>query len=373
MTQPFSFVIRTGIVVAVFVITGSAFRVPRVDVSAGPSRLAVRGTFSSRDRLTPQVSGTTALLQAVSVISDQVAWVSGHEGSYARTTNGGTTWTVGKVPGADTLQFRDVEAFSADEAYLMAAGPGEMSRIYHTSDGGANWTLEIQNAEPKAFYDCFAFWDRTHGVVLSDQVGGRTVMLETTDGLSWSELATTRVPAPAGTEGGFAASGTCLITMGKSLGWVATGAGSAARVFISTDRGGQWTAITTPIAAGPTAGLATIAFRDERHGTALGGDVGKNDDKTSNNVTITSDGGRNWKLGSRPPFAGGVFGSAYAIGMAPPALVAVGPGGMARSDNDGKSWQPLDTLAYWSVGFGKRSTGWAVGPKGRIVKIELAP
>ncbi|MEP6474824.1 MAG: glycosyl hydrolase, partial [Gemmatimonadota bacterium] len=178
-----------------------------------------------RDRLTPQVSGTTALLQAVSVINDQVVWVSGHQGTYARTTNGGTTWTTGKVPGADTLQFRDVEAFSADEAYLMAAGPGEMSRIYHTSDGGTNWTLENQNTEPKAFYDCFGFWDRTHGVVLSDQVGGRTVMLETTDGLSWSELATTRVPAPAGTEGGFAASGTCLITMGKNLGWVATGAG----------------------------------------------------------------------------------------------------------------------------------------------------
>jgi len=326
-----------------------------------------------KDRLTPQTSGTTALLQAVSVVSDQVVWVSGHEGTYARTVNGGTTWTVGKVPGADTLQFRDVEAFSATEAYLMSAGTGELSRIYYTTDGGASWALENQNTDPKAFYDCFAFWDRSHGVVLSDQVDGRTVMLETTGDSAWRRLAPTRVPAPAGTEGGFAASGTCLITMGRSLGWVATGAGSAARVFITTDRGGQWTAVTTPVAAGTTAGLATIAFRDPRHGTAMGGDVGKNDDKTSQNVAITSDGGRTWKLGARPPFAGGVFGSAFASGMDEPALIAVGPGGMARSDNDGRSWQAEDTLAYWAVGFGKRSTGWAVGPKGRITKLELAP
>jgi photosystem II stability/assembly factor-like uncharacterized protein len=324
-------------------------------------------------RLTPQTSGTTALLQAVSVVSNTVVWVSGHQGTWARTTDGGTTWITGRVAGADTLQFRDVQATSATTAWLMAAGPGEMSRIYHTTDGGTTWVLQHTNTEPKAFYDCFAFWDSKHGALLSDQVDGRTVMLETTDGEHWSELAATRVPPPAGTEGGFAASGTCLITFGKKLGWTATGAGTAARVFITHDRGALWTAVTTPIVAGATAGLTTAAFRDEQHGTVLGGDVGKNDDTTSNNVAITTDGGRTWTLGGRTPFAGAVFGSAYVTGLTPAALVAVGPGGMARSDDDGKSWQKLDSLAYWSVGFGKGSTGWAVGPKGRIVRIDLAP
>jgi photosystem II stability/assembly factor-like uncharacterized protein len=277
------------------------------------------------------------------------------------------------VAGADTLQFRDVEATSATTAWLMAAGPGEMSRIYHTTDGGATWALQQLNNSPKAFYDCFAFWDKTHAALLSDQVDGHTVMLETTDGQQWTELATTRVPSPAGTEGGFAASGTCLITLGDRMAWAATGAGTAARVFITRDRGTQWTAVTTPITAGPTAGLTTVAFRDERHGTVLGGDVGKADDSTSNNVAITTDGGRTWKLAGRTPFAGAVFGSAYVTGLTPPALVAVGPGGMARSDDDGKNWRRLDSLAYWSVGFGKSSTGWAVGPKGRIARIELDP
>ena len=42
--------------------------------------------------LTPQTSGTTALLQAVSPVSAEVVWVSGHEGTYAKTLDGGESW-----------------------------------------------------------------------------------------------------------------------------------------------------------------------------------------------------------------------------------------------------------------------------------------
>src|SRR5690606_26346845 len=82
--------------------------------------------------LTPQESGTTALIQAVSVVSEQVVWASGHEGTYLRTTDGGRTWHAAKVPGADTLQFRDIHAVDENTAYLLSAGPGELSRIYKT-------------------------------------------------------------------------------------------------------------------------------------------------------------------------------------------------------------------------------------------------
>ena len=78
--------------------------------------------------LAPQVSGTDQLLQAVSVVNASVVWASGHGGTYVRTTDGGTTWEAGMVPDADTLQFRDVHAFDANTAYLLGAGPGDMSR-----------------------------------------------------------------------------------------------------------------------------------------------------------------------------------------------------------------------------------------------------
>lgn len=73
------------------------------------------------------------------MVSPTVAWGSGKKGTYARTTSGGKTWTVGTVAGAEKLDFRAVKAFGASTAYLLSAGPGDASRIYKTSDGGKTW------------------------------------------------------------------------------------------------------------------------------------------------------------------------------------------------------------------------------------------
>ena len=77
-----------------------------------------------------QFSHTTENLRGVSAVSRQVAWASGTHGTYLRTTDSGRTWTSAQVPDAVALDFRAVAAFSADEAFLMSAGPGDQSRIY---------------------------------------------------------------------------------------------------------------------------------------------------------------------------------------------------------------------------------------------------
>ena len=43
------------------------------------------------------------------VANSAVAWVSGTNGTYARTIDAGKTWSVGTVPDAEKLDFRDVE------------------------------------------------------------------------------------------------------------------------------------------------------------------------------------------------------------------------------------------------------------------------
>src|SRR5260370_16166142 len=58
-------------------------------------------------------------------VSQKVAWVSGTKGTYGRTTDSGRTWSTGTVPGAEKLDFRDVEAFGETTAYLLSAGPAE--------------------------------------------------------------------------------------------------------------------------------------------------------------------------------------------------------------------------------------------------------
>ncbi|MFY9793471.1 MAG: hypothetical protein WAJ99_19995, partial [Candidatus Sulfotelmatobacter sp.] len=75
-----------------------------------------------------QPSNTTENLRGVSAVSQQVAWASGTHGTFLRTTDGGRSWISGQVPGATTLDFRGVVAFSADEAFMMSSGPGDQSR-----------------------------------------------------------------------------------------------------------------------------------------------------------------------------------------------------------------------------------------------------
>src|SRR5262249_26454771 len=98
--------------------------------------------------LTPQNSGTTNGLIAVWPVNPQVIWASGRAGTFTVTTDGGQTWRAGVVPGAEQLQFRDVQAFSASVAYLLSIGTsGDPTdfRIYRTEDGGATWTIQFEN------------------------------------------------------------------------------------------------------------------------------------------------------------------------------------------------------------------------------------
>jgi photosystem II stability/assembly factor-like uncharacterized protein len=324
--------------------------------------------------LVEQASHTTALLQAVSAVDDSVVWVSGHRATWARTTDGGATWLPGTMTGADSvLQFRDVHAVSASAAYLLAAGNGDRSQIYKTADAGRTWQLQWVNRDTSAFYDCFAFWDADHGVAVSDAVNGRLIVIRTEDGgTHWDRMPDRALPPALAGEGAFAASGTCLVAHGRSLAWIGTGAPTGARVYRTADRGRHWSVAETPVISGRATGIATVAFRDERHGIVLGGRLADPNDRTDSVVAVTDDGGGTWRLVARPTFSGSVYGSAYVPGLLP-AVVAAGPKGLDWTPNEGLNWESMSTDAYWAVGFSPRGAGWAVGPGGRITRITFGP
>src|SRR5262249_41256668 len=218
-------------------------------------------------QITEQNSNTEENLRGISAVSAKIAWASGTHGTFLRTVDGGTTWVVGHVPGAESLDFRDVEAFNAEDASLLAAGPGEQSRIYKTLDGGKNWTLQFTNRDPKGFFDCMAFWDHEHGIAVGDPVDGKFQLIKTENsGRDWKPIAPQKRPPAIEGEGAFAASGTCIAVRGKENVWFVTG-GSAARVFRSSDAGESWSVSETPIVHGPpSAGIFSVAFRDEKNG-----------------------------------------------------------------------------------------------------------
>jgi len=200
---------------------------------------------SPRPTTTPQVSGTTSRLQAVSPVDKNVVWASGVNGTYVVTTNGGATWRAGVVPGAETLRFRDVQGVSERIAYLLAAGTGSDSRIYKTENGGQTWTLQFQAPDdPSYFYDCFAFWTPKRGITMADAINatGRSPAIRTTDGSTWKAI---HLRPAQKDEGAFAASGTCVATQGETRAWIVT---TNSRVFASNDGGERWAAYLAPIA-----------------------------------------------------------------------------------------------------------------------------
>jgi len=311
-----------------------------------------------------QTIDTKADFRGLGVVSPSVAWVSGTKGTYGRTTDGGMNWSVGTVPDAEKLDFRDIEAFGEKTAYLLSAGPGDASRIYKTIDGGKSWAMQFKSADPAAFFDAIAFWDEKNGMALGDPVKELFQMIVTTDGgANWKALTPKALPPALSGEGAFAASGTCLVTHGESDVWFATGSAKTARVFHSRDRGQNWEVSETPIIAGAeSAGIFSIAFRDKLHGMIVGGDYRKPNDVGATAAT-TSDGGKTWTLlDKRLPFRS-------AVSWTKDRWVAVGTSGSHVSLDNGATWKLLDRENYNSVGFASTGEGWAVGPKGRIAKL----
>ena len=351
---------------------------------------SANANVNRQPKLTPQQSDTTNGLIAVSPVNSRVVWASGRNGTFTKTTDGGKTWHSGVVPGAETLQFRDVQGVSDKVAYLLSIGTGTDSRIYKTEDGGSNWALQFQNQDPDAFYDCFAFWTPTRGLAQSDSVNGRFPVIRTSDGVNWEDIGD-RLPVALAGETSFASSGTCVATQGQRRAWIVTSAPAKARVLATTDGGSTWAAYDTPVTQGtPSSGIFSVAFRDAQHGFIGGGEL----DPSLPNVhraARSGDGGKTWQLTTEPPSIGTIFGLSYASnsGVGEDAnsgkdgdeggratgsrtVIITGPGGSAWTGDEGDTWSVLpDLTGYWAVAFANQRTGWLVGTGGEITRVDF--
>jgi photosystem II stability/assembly factor-like uncharacterized protein len=309
---------------------------------------------------TMQQSGVTARLRGVSAASADVVWASGSAGTVLRSGDRGATWTRLAVPGAEELDFRDVDAVDERTAFVLSIGPGDASRIYRTGDGGATWTLQFRNNDPQAFYDAMAFRDPRQGYAFSDSVDGAFVVLRTDDGgANWNRIPPDRLPAALPGEGAYAASGSNIAVMDDHV-WIGT---SASRVLRSGDGGRTWSVAPTPVPAGPSAGIFSVAFSDASHGIVVGGDY-KLESAAKDNAAITEDGGRTWTVVSG---LSGFRSAAAFVPGSPRTVIAVGPSGADISTDGGRSWRPLPGPGFHAVAFAPRiPIAWAVGENGAI-------
>ena len=310
--------------------------------------------------------------RGLDAVDASTAWVTGGSatggpGRVFRTTDGGRTWADVNPPETEGLLLRDVAARSASEAVVLAIGPGDASRIFRTTDGGRTWETAFVNDDPAAFYDCLAFYPGgRRGLALSDPVDGRFRILATSDsGRTWSVLPRDGMPEAPG-EAGFAASGDCLVTVGRTA-YFGSG-GAASRIYRSDDLGRTWTATDSTIPPGDAAGVFGLAFRTPRQGVAVGGDFADPSDGVD--AVATTRDGRTWSnTGDLTHLAEDV---AYLPGRGP-RLIATGESGAVKgtstSGDGGRTWVRISDAGYHALDCTPDGSCWAAGAAGRVARL----
>lgn len=316
-------------------------------------------------------SESTAGLRGIYSVGNGVVWASGSGGTVLRSEDTGYVWQLCAVPpGASKLDFRGIWAWDEKTALVLSSGPGDQSRLYQTTDGCSSWKLLFTNPDSGGFWDGLLFTDREHGVIYGDPAPSpgrinhvRFGLLLTHDGgNTWTPAADLE---PLAGESMFAASNSAMTAKDGQI-WLGT---SRARVLRSkvVQNGGltDWQSAQTPLASGnDSSGVFSLAFRDQQHGIAVGGNYRKPED-ASGTAAYTSDGGEHWSVPGKVPHG---YRSAVAWDEKDRAWITVGTNGSDVSYDDGKTWQWLDG-GNWNA----LSLPWTVGPNGQIGKLGMLP
>ena len=345
-------------------------------------------------------SGSTADLRGVQAIGNGVVWASGTQGTVLRTINDGKQWQrCATPPDAEHLDFRGVQAFDASTAIVMSSGKGDMSRLYKTTDGCKTWAVLFTNPDPEGFWDALQIVD--HGAL---EIAGDSVDHELVSEKIGHVIPVWRVSegdAPIGqpsghffelradsSEGAFAASNSALV-VGLvphrdpiwSYQWLATQTAGHSYVHREATEETQacepcrmgFLRAETPMGQpSTTAGIFSLAFREDQFGVAVGGDYTK-PDAIAKAAAYSQDAGVTWWLAANPPHG---YRSAVAYDGESKTWIAVGPNGTDVSTDDGRNWRPLrpnaalheavDADQHWNA----LSLPFVVGPHGRIGKLR---
>ncbi|KLT65498.1 YCF48-related protein [Pedobacter sp. BMA] len=314
----------------------------------------------------PLNENTKTSLRGLSVVSDQVSWVSGSNGSIGKTLDGGKTWEWLKPKGYEKLDFRDIEAFDNQNAIVVNAG--SPAYILKTTDGGASWTTHYKNLDSAIFLDGFSFWDKNKGIAFGDPILDQLQLLGTSDGgASWQDISSNLKTAMNKGEAAFAASGTTIKVLPGGKVWISTG-GTVSNIYFSANYGKTWAVYKCPIWQGEsTTGPFSIDFFNDKKGVVVGGNYVK-DKENPNNILLTADGGKTWQK-PLTPVAG--FRSAVTYINAN-TLVATGTSGTDMSTDGGQTWKHISDKSFNAVQKAKKGKQIILaGEKGSVYQLVI--
>jgi photosystem II stability/assembly factor-like uncharacterized protein len=306
-------------------------------------------------------TGAKTSLRGLSVVNDNIVWVSGSAGTVGRSVTGGKNWTWMTVKGFEKVEFRDIEAFDASTAIIM--GIGEPAYILKTTDGGENWKLVYENNAKGMFLDAMDFTNDKNGMVIGDPINGKIFMITTTNGGDSWTLYNQPQNADSG-EAFFAASGTNLRYFNDNHFFLASG-GSKSNLFTVTSKQ------ALPIVQGKeTTGANSIDIYDldksHKKMIVVGGDFAA-DSSSINNCFYSTDGGKNWRAPKVPPHG---YRSCVEY-LSDKILITCGTSGVDYSKNGGRNWQLIHTGSFNVCRIAKQGSAvYLAGNKGTVAKIS---
>lgn len=319
---------------------------------------------NNQSRIDTLTSGTKTSIRGLSVVNDNVVWVSGSNGMVGKSTNGGKSWKWFQVKSFEKADFRDIEAFDATTAVIISVG--EPAYILRTTDGGENWKVVYENKTKGMFLDALEFWNSESGIVIGDPINGKLFIARTFDGgYSWQAIPEPYRPPTEQGEALFAASGTAITALDRDEAVFVTG-GKASHVYIRDQK------IRLPVIQGKeSTGAFSVAVWDhnKRNGgkklIVVGGDY-LADSSSTNNCFFSNDRGQSWKAAKQPPYG---YKSCVDY-ITEKELVACGTSGVDVSADGGNTWTRVSKEGYHVCRRAKDGKAvYLAGNNGRVAKL----
>lgn len=215
-------------------------------------------------------------LNWVYITSSGSHYALGGKGTFAKSTDGGTQWSINSrvgIPDA-SLSYRDLKTgFFLDDNTGFAAGSTTINNVQgvvsKTTDGGNNW-VNYQYNDTSGSVNGMHFINSNTGFICG---GTRARVHKTTDGgLTWSDISA-----------GLSATNTynAVYAIDENKIFLAF---STRRLYYTSNGGANWSLMTLP---GTTGGgtMTDVYFKDANTGFACG---------STNYFAYTSNGGTNW-------------------------------------------------------------------------------
>ena len=333
-------------------------------------------SYTARDSLVIETMNfpiSNSTIRAIQTMNDSSVWFAGGNGQSGYTLDNGISWELFTLEhNGKKAELRGLAINGSD---VFAMGVQDPTVVFHTANMGASWDVVFEETNPEAFFVGMDFYNSNDGILFGDPIDNIWYVATTSDGgMSWDTLPKIQLPESDSGEYAFAASNSNFKIIGDHF-WFASG-GMKARVYHSSDKGASWESFDTPIQeGGAMTGIYTMDFYDAQTGIIAGGNWNDIMDN-SQNMAVTSDGGKTWALvadGENPNYTSCVQYIPNTNGKELITLnsrAATGIGRMMYSNDGGYHWQELNGKKFLSIHFSSRNYAWMSGVN-KISRLDI--